>query len=150
MNIIGISALYHDAACCLLQDGKLVAAAQEERFTKKKGDSSMPRNALNYCLAEGRITISDVDAIAYYEDPVKKLSRQLWCGHNYNDEKLKYKIDPRRPEREIRELLGFEGTVKFYNHHLSHAASSYFFFWFLGVCIIYHRRSGRVEYHGLR
>jgi len=136
MNIIGISALYHDAACCLLQDGQLVAAAQEERFTKKKADPSMPVHAFRYCLAEGGISIRDINFLAYYEDPVKKLARQLWCGHDYRDKELFLKIDPKRPEREIRELLGYEGPILMYDHHLSHAASSYYFSGFNDAAIL--------------
>jgi carbamoyltransferase len=127
MNVIGISALYHDAACCLIRDGKIVAAAQEERFTKKKADPSMPVNAMNFCLNEGNISILDVDVVAYYEDPVKKLSRQLWSGHDFLDNIMRGKMDPGRPEAEIRKLLGYQGEIRFYEHHLSHAASSYYF-----------------------
>src|SRR5688572_31554351 len=80
MNVIGISSGYHDSACCLLQDGVLVAAVQEERFTRVKNDKSLPRHAFRHCLAAGGLTISDVDCIAYYEDPTLKLGRQLWMG----------------------------------------------------------------------
>lgn len=127
MNILGISALYHDSACCLLKDGQLIAAVQEERFTKKKADPSMPVNAMNFCLSDGNISILDVDIIAYYEDPVKKLARQLWSGYDMKDMSLVNKMSPRRPEKEIREKLGFAGEIKFYDHHVSHAASSYFY-----------------------
>lgn len=127
MNIIGISALYHDSACCLLKDGNLVAAVQEERFTKVKSDPSMPVNAFDYCLKKGKLSVRDIDIVAYYENPREKLARQLWSGHNYLNAALRQKIDPERPEKEIRELLGFEGPIRWYDHHLSHAASSYFF-----------------------
>lgn len=127
MNIIGISALYHDAACCLLQDGKLIAAVQEERFTKVKADPAMPYHALKYCLQEGGISIADVDLVAYYEEPLAKLTRQLWSGNDYQNDSLEKKMNPHRPEEEIKELLGYDGEVKIFNHHLSHAASSYYF-----------------------
>ncbi|HEY9258379.1 carbamoyltransferase family protein [Chitinophaga sp.] len=127
MNVLGISALYHDAACCLLRDGKIVAAAQEERFTKQKADPSMPVNAMNYCLREAGMSLLDIDAVAYYEDPAKKLSRQLWSGYDYLNSPLRAQLDPRRPEAEIRKLLGYTGEIKMYEHHLSHAASSYYF-----------------------
>ncbi len=78
LDIVGISAHFHDSACCLLRDGKLVAAAQEERFSRAKHDPSIPSAAFRFCLAAGGITIADVDCVAYYEDPVKKLDRQLW------------------------------------------------------------------------
>lgn len=136
MNIIGISALYHDAACCLLKDGKLIAAVQEERFTRKKSDASIPVQAFRYCLEEGKIAIGDIDAIAYYEDPVKKLARQLWSGHDYTEKRLQEKLDPRRPQKEIKELLGFDAEVRMYDHHLSHAASSYYFSGFEQAAIL--------------
>jgi carbamoyltransferase len=127
LNIIGISALYHDSACCILQDGVLIAAAQEERFTRIKNDPSMPYNAFKYCLEEAGLVITDIDYVAYYENPEKKLSRQLWSGHYTGDDELIRKLNPQRPEHEIRELLGFEGPVKFYEHHQSHAASAYYY-----------------------
>jgi hypothetical protein len=108
LNIIGISALYHDSACCLLQDGVLKAAAQEERFTRKKFDCSMPVNAFRYCLEEAGLSIKDIDCLAYYENPEKKLARQLWSGYAMDPGELAYKLDPGRPEIEIRELLGYE------------------------------------------
>jgi len=136
LNIIGISALYHDSACCLLQDGVLKAAAQEERFTRKKFDCSMPVNAFRYCLEESGLSINDIDCLAYYENPEKKLARQLWSGYAMDSEELAYKLDPHRPEKEIRELLGYEGPIKFMEHHLSHAASSYYFSGFEQAAIL--------------
>jgi carbamoyltransferase len=127
MNVIGISAYYHDSACCIIKDGILVAAAQEERFTRIKNDFSLPVKSFKYCMNASNLSIDKIDAIAYYEDPVKKLARQLWSGKNFFDHKLKGKMDPERPEREIKEILGFEHPVSFVDHHMSHAASSYFF-----------------------
>ncbi|OQP46413.1 carbamoyltransferase family protein [Niastella populi] len=127
MNIIGISAFYHDSACCLIKDGALIAAAQEERFSRLKNDPGLPVKSFKHCLKEGKISINDVDRIAFYENPVKKLSRQLWCGYNYLDPELTKKMDPRRPEKEIRDKLGYEGKIEFVDHHLSHAASSFLF-----------------------
>lgn len=127
MNIIGISCFFHDAACCLLQDGHLVAAAEEERFTRIKADPSVPLKAFQYCLRMGGITISDVDCIAYYEDPTKKLARQLWSGVIDQDQDWMARFDPNRVEQEIRHMTGFSGPLKYFDHHLSHAASSYYF-----------------------
>jgi len=127
VNIIGISALFHDAACCILQDGKLKAAAQEERFTRIKSDPSMPGKAFLYCLREAGISLPDVDCIAYYEDPVKKLDRQLWSGAPGNSKDALQLHLPSRVTTQIREILGYEGEIKIYDHHTSHAASSYFF-----------------------
>ncbi|MFA0964347.1 carbamoyltransferase [Roseivirga sp. BDSF3-8] len=136
MNIIGISALYHDSACCILQNGKLTAAAQEERFTRQKNDSSMPLHAFRYCLEEAGLTLNDIDRLAYYEDPVMKLARQIWSGHDPLAPHLQEKLDPRRAEREIRELLGYEGPVDFHQHHESHAASTFFFSGFDSAAIM--------------
>ena len=127
MNIIGISALYHDSACCLLQDGNIVSAAQEERFTRIKHDSSMPYNAFKYCLENAELSITDINCIAYYEKPEDKLARQLWSGYDIEKEELKSKMNPYRPIKEIREILGYTGPIEFVDHHLSHAASSFYF-----------------------
>ncbi|WP_217602627.1 carbamoyltransferase [Chitinophaga sp. GbtcB8] len=127
MNIVGISAFFHDAACCLLQDGILKAAAEEERFTRIKADPSIPVQAFKYCLEQSGLTIADIDCIAYYENPEKKLARQLWSGVWGNKPGLLTRLQPNMVASAIREQLGFEGQVKFIDHHLSHAASSFFF-----------------------
>ena len=75
MYILGISAFYHDSAACILYNGKIIAAAQEERFTRKKHDPSLPVNAIKYCLNECNINISDIKFISYYENSTKKFSR---------------------------------------------------------------------------
>jgi len=121
LNVVGISAFFHESACCLLQDGRLVAAAEEERFSRVKHDPRLPVSAFRYCLKAGGIGIADVDAVAYYESPVRKLARQLWSGVPLGDS------DPGRPERSIREGLGYEGPILFFGHHASHAASAFLF-----------------------
>jgi carbamoyltransferase len=130
VNILGLSAFYHESACCLLQEGRLVAAAAEERFSRVKHDPRLPVGAFRFCLEAGGIDVSQLDAVAYYEDPVKKLSRQLWAGVpagiSAGSRELPW-LDPRGPERMIRERLGFEGRILVYDHHRSHAASSFFF-----------------------
>lgn len=75
MYILGISAFYHDAAAALVKDGEIVAAAQEERFTRKKHDPSMPYHAMKYCLEEGQITSEQLSAIVYYDNPILTLDR---------------------------------------------------------------------------
>jgi carbamoyltransferase len=122
MNIVGLSAFFHESACCLLRDGQLVAAAEEERFSRVKHDPRLPVSAFRWCLRRGGISITDVDCVAYYESPAKKLERQVWSGI---PESLR--LDPGRPEREIRERLGYEGPVLTFEHHQSHAASAFFF-----------------------
>ena len=69
MKILGISAYYHDAAACIVIDGDIVAAAQEERFTRKKHDSEFPIHAINYCLNEAKIISSDIDYVVFYDKP---------------------------------------------------------------------------------
>jgi carbamoyltransferase len=132
MNIIGISSGYHDSACCLLVDGKVRAAVQEERFTRIKNDSSFPRNALRYCLAAENLALTDIDCIAYYEDPTLKLGRQLWMAmlpgtRGQRRQAIINRALWSRPEDEIRDVTGFDGQIEIVDHHLSHAASAYFF-----------------------
>ena len=77
MNILGVSAFYHDSAAALVCDGRIVAAAQEERFTRKKHDSNFPVQAVRYCLAEGGVQPGQLDAVAFYDKPISKFSRIL-------------------------------------------------------------------------
>ena len=77
MNILGISCYYHDAAACLLQDGKVLAAVQEERFNREKYSSVFPVNAINFCLQAGDLTVYDIDYIGFYEKPFLKFSRVI-------------------------------------------------------------------------
>ena len=77
MYVLGISAYYHDSAACILQDGEIIAAAQEERFTRKKHDQNFPLNAIKYCLSEADITISEVKIVAFYDKPFLKFERLL-------------------------------------------------------------------------
>src|SRR5271156_481529 len=77
MRILGISAFYHDSAACLVRDGQIIAAAQEERFTRKKHDASFPYHAVQYCLKEAGTGISDVSYVAFYEKPFLKFERLL-------------------------------------------------------------------------
>ena len=136
MNIIGISAFFHNAACCLLQDGKLVAAVQEDRFSRIKHDARLPIRAFRYCLNAGDIDIVDVDCVAYYESPVKKLSRQLWMQVPLSADPTLSWLDPCHPQREIRETLGYDGLIEIFDHHLSHAAGSFFFSGFEQAAIL--------------
>ena len=133
--VLGISAFFHDSAACLLRDGVIVAAAQEERFTRKKGDASFPSNATAYCLAEAGITTTDVDYVGFYDKPILKFERILEtylgiaprgfrsflaAGPLWIKEKL-------YQERELRQALGaYDGPLLFAEHHESHAASAFF------------------------
>lgn len=139
MNIIGISAFYHDAACCLLRDGKLAAAVLEERFTRVKHDPRLPVNAFRYCLDAGGLTLLDIDAVAYYERPQKKLERQLWAGFPGWQQEVgesAVRANALLPEMSIRERLGYEGPIYFYDHHLSHAASAYYYSGFQDAAVL--------------
>lgn len=134
MNILGISAFYHDSAAALLQDGDIVAAAQEERFSRKKHDPRFPEHAAAYCLLEGGISIDQVDYIAFYDKPLIKFERLLITylassPHGYLSflsqmpSWLKEKLFVRNT---IRKRLDYQGKILFSTHHLSHAAASFF------------------------
>ncbi|MFL6234728.1 MAG: carbamoyltransferase [Thermoanaerobaculia bacterium] len=125
MNILGLSAFFHESACCLLRDGRLVAAVEEERLSRVKHDPRLPVSAFRFCLQAGGLGITDLDAVAYYESPVKKLSRQLWAGIPEGASPDLPWLDPGAPERAIREGLGWEGPILCFDHHRSHAASAF-------------------------
>jgi carbamoyltransferase len=134
MYILGVSAFYHDSAACLLSDGKIIAAAQEERFTRIKHDHEFPVNAINYCLREAGITIGQVDYAAFYDKPITKFSRILetylaYPGKGWNTFLMAVPVWLRQklwiPDY-IRKELKYEGKVLFPEHHESHAASAFF------------------------
>jgi carbamoyltransferase len=137
-NIVGISAYYHDSACCLLRKGRLCAAVQEERFSRRKHDSSLPKMGFRYCLTEEALTVSDIDCIAYYEDPHKKLNRQIsmMLPNLSKAMALHFWRSEKRPIMEIREVLGYDGRIEIVDHHRSHAASSFFFSGFPEAAIL--------------
>jgi len=136
MHILGISAFYHDSAACLVRDGEIVAAAQEERFTRKKHDESFPRHAVEYCLAEAGISAADLDSIAFYDKPLLKFERLLETYVAFAPAGLRsfLKAIPlwvgRKlwVPREIDRALGgkYRGRYVFTEHHESHAASAFF------------------------
>ncbi|MCB1054666.1 MAG: carbamoyltransferase [Acidobacteria bacterium] len=126
MNILGLSAFFHESACCLLQDGRLVAAASEERFSRVKHDPRLPVDAFRHCLEAGGIDLTEVDCLAYYERPVAKLGRQLWSGTPASVAGGAW-LDPRGALRLLRERLGYDGPIRTFDHHASHAASAFFF-----------------------
>src|SRR5882762_5400714 len=76
-HVLGLSAYYHDAAAALLRDGEIVAAAQEERFTRKKNDPDFPRHAVQFCLRQGNLNPSQLDAVVFYDKPILKFARLL-------------------------------------------------------------------------
>jgi carbamoyltransferase len=139
--VLGISAFYHDSAAALIRDGQIVAAAQEERFTRKKHDPSFPANAVRYCLAEAKADASSVDCVVFYEKPFLKFERlletylafaprgfasfrkamPLWIG-----EKLFQRDLLLRELAAIHPGLGDKAKLRFCEHHFSHAASAYY------------------------
>jgi carbamoyltransferase len=134
-NVLGISAFYHDSAACLVQNGEIIAAAQEERFTRKKHDASFPRHAIEYCLREGSIGLKDLDYVAFYEKPFVKFDRILHSYLAYAPAGLPsfLKAIPVWIKEKIwmkaliaRELGGYKGKLIFPEHHESHAASAFF------------------------
>ncbi len=134
MNILGLSAFYHDSAACLVRDGEIIAAAQEERFTRKKHDASFPKHAVMYCLREGGIVVNELECVAFYEKPFLKFDRILHSYLAYAPAGLKsfliaipLWIRERIWMKElIRRELGCDCKVFFPEHHESHAASAFF------------------------
>jgi carbamoyltransferase len=132
--ILGISCFYHDSAAALVRDGDILAAAQEERFTRKKHDASFPANAVRYCLEEAGIAIKDVDYVAFYDKPFIKFERILETYIAYAPSGIKsfIKAVPLWIKKKlwmkelIKEELGYQGKIIFTEHHESHAASAFF------------------------
>lgn len=134
LNILGISCYYHDAAAALLRGGKLVAAAQEERFTRIKHDSSYPRNAIEFCLKAGGLRAGDLDYVAFYEKPLRKFNRIMATvlqtyprSHKLFREAMKvWMVDKLWVGARIATELGIaKDKVLFCDHHMSHAASAF-------------------------
>lgn len=142
MKILGISAYYHDSAASLIEDGKIIAAAQEERFTRKKHDSRFPRNAIQYCLREAGCEIDSVDAVVFYDKPLTKFERLLETYLSYAPSGLssflmampvwlKEKLFLKSTLKKELRALAYNKKTKppkllFAEHHQSHAASAFF------------------------
>jgi len=141
VRILGISAFYHDSAAALLDDGRIVAAAQEERFTRKKHDARFPLHAIRYCLAEGGIAVGDLDRVVFYDKPFVKFERLLetylsFAPRGYKTFRMAIPLWLREKlflkDLLLKELRKISGSGKwneellFSEHHLSHAASAFF------------------------
>jgi carbamoyltransferase len=134
MNILGISAYYHDSAACLVKDGIIISAAQEERFTRKKHDHSFPSNAIEYCLREAGVDTMGIDYVAFYEKPLLKFERILETYLSYAPLGIGsfLKAMPLWMKKKlwikelIRNELNYSGKIIFPEHHESHAASAFF------------------------
>lgn len=134
MNILGISCFYHDSAACLVKDGKIIAATQEERFTRKKHDPRFPKYAIQYCLNECKIGVENLDYIVFYDKPLMTFERllisylttapkglkswleamPLWLGQKLHMPKI------------LKKEIGYEGDVLYTEHHEAHAASAFY------------------------
>ncbi|MCP5352877.1 MAG: carbamoyltransferase [Chromatiales bacterium] len=141
MRILGISAYYHDAAAAILEDGEIIAAAQEERFTRKKHDSGFPANAVRYCLEQAGCAPGDVDLVAFYDKPFPKFERILetylaFAPFGYVSfakglpvwikEKLFQKDMLIKELKKLDKNADWNAKLRFSEHHLSHAASAFF------------------------
>ncbi len=143
MHILGISAFYHDSAACLLRDGHIVAAAQEERFTRKKHDAGFPRRAIRYCLQEGGISLNDLRYIVFYDKPLLKFERLLETYLSFAPRGLRSFVTAMPVwlkeklllktllSRELRKLADLPQKsplppILFTEHHEAHAASAFF------------------------
>ena len=133
MYILGLSCYYHDASAALLKDGKIVAAAEQERFSRKKHDTGFPLEAAQYCLKEAGITINDVDQVAFYEKPFLKFERVLQQHLACFPRSMKVFLssvpswvnEKLRVMRPIKKKLKYKGDVLFVPHHMAHAAASF-------------------------
>ncbi|MDZ7379824.1 MAG: hypothetical protein ONB06_10835 [candidate division KSB1 bacterium] len=135
MRILGISCFYHDAAAALLEDGQLVAAAEEERFSRKKHDSDFPRLAIDFCLAQAGLRAEDLDYVVFYEKPFVKFERILMTALQaapkswrvFGDAMSTWLLDKLWVKNLIRSELGVAPEkILFSEHHLSHASSAFF------------------------
>ena len=134
MYILGISAFYHDSAACLVKDGEIISAAQEERFTRKKHDHNFPFKAIEFCLNHSKIQVSDLDLIAFYDKPFLKFERLLESYLSFAPIGIKSFIkamplwikEKLWMKEYIKNELNYEGKTIFPEHHESHAASAFY------------------------
>ena len=134
MDVLGISCFYHDSAACLTRDGKILAAAQEERFTRKKHDPRFPKNAITYCLREAGIKGQDLDYVAFYDKPFLTFERLLLSYLTVAPKGLRSWLEAMplwlgqklHVTKTIKREIGYEGEVLFTEHHESHAASAFY------------------------
>ena len=133
-HILGISAFYHDSAACLLRDGKIVAAAQEERFSRKKHDHRFPENAVEYCLKEAGISAEDIDHVAFYDKPWLKFERLLETYLTFAPFGIRsfmmamplWLKEKLWMGETIKDAIGYKKDLMYPEHHQSHAASAFF------------------------
>ncbi|MEE2703894.1 MAG: carbamoyltransferase [Myxococcota bacterium] len=134
LNILGISAYYHDSAACLIRDGEVVAAAQEERFSRRKADPAFPTQAAEYCLREAGLTSADLDLVGFYDKPGLKFERILETHmqvaprgfSNFVQAMPLWLREKWFVPHQVQKALGYKGEVLFAEHHESHAASAFY------------------------
>ncbi len=141
MRILGVSAFYHDSAAALVVDGQIIAAAQEERFTRKKHDAGFPHKAVGYCLDEAGLTLADIDHVAFYDKPFLKFERLLetylaFAPRGFRSFRtampvwMKEKLFQKRllcqELEKVQEVKGLEQKLLFTEHHQSHAGSAFY------------------------
>ncbi len=134
MNLLGISAFYHDSAACVVQDGDITAAVQEERFSRQKHDPRFPENAVAYCLERAALDIDDIDCIVFYDKPFVKFERLLMTyiatapkGLRSFISQMPFWLKEKLFTRgTIRRRLGYKGEILFTSHHQAHAAAAFF------------------------
>ncbi len=134
MQVLGISAFYHDSAACLVRDGQIVAAAEEERLSRLKHDNGFPFGAIRYVLHEAKCSGADLDAVVFYEKPLTKVERTLQIARAYADQSQDFLKAHLRHYMQtslqlpsyLEEACGFKGNILYCDHHLSHAASTFF------------------------
>src|SRR5260221_11931651 len=141
MRILGISAFYHDSAAAVVEDGHIVAAAQEERFSRKKQDARYPENAIRYCLDEGGLTLDELDHVVFYEKPFIKFERLLetylaFAPRGFASfrtalpvwvkDKLFQRSNLLTELKNVQSGIDWDKRLLFSEHHLSHAASAYY------------------------
>lgn len=141
MKILGISAFYHDSAAAIIEEGEIIAAAQEERFTRIKQDPSFPKNSIEFCLNEAGLVIDDLDAVVFYDKPMLKFERLLETYYGYTPKGiasfvnsipiwLKEKVFLKKViQNHLKEIAPFDKrklNLLFTEHHLSHAASAFY------------------------
>ena len=140
MRILGVSAFYHDSAAALIDEGHILAAAQEERFTRKKHDAAFPKQAITYCLEEARLTLDQIDYVAFYDKPFLKFERLIetymaFAPRGFQSfkmampiwlkEKLFQKDLLRKQFKEFETDFDWQNKLLFSEHHMSHAASTF-------------------------
>ncbi len=133
-TVLGLSAFYHDSAACLLRDGEIIAAAQEERFSRRKHDHRFPHQAINYCLKEAGLEVSELDCVAFYDKPLVKFERlmETYLAYapvgfaSYLKGMPAWLKDKLNLQGLIRKELGYTGKLLFGDHHESHAASAFY------------------------